>query len=188
MFSLLSFFILSIIIFCIYSKIKSKAYEKQYCNSILKLLDEKKKHKNLKIKVSIKALYDGYKSQSSFSYLNFDELNNRLIFNLRSHQSNSKNSKNDISEPDIQLLESIFKEIYDDISFSDEKSSLILDEIEKSSMHISEKKTLREQFIKYFTSINYYCDGRISEKQTQINTLQYEIKKNKKKKNSFFNY
>lgn len=180
---LLAIFILITMSILFYQFLQSKKAKIDYGKSVLKLLKDKKAQKDLDIKKPIEFLFKNYQSKGNFSNLNFDEINSELIAALRNNSANSQWKINStINEKDIQLLESIIKEIQEDYMFSDEKSYAILEIIKKSKLTESEKKELTESFKIYFTSILSYSNGRIFEKDQKIAMLEYENVRIKKKK------
>lgn len=179
MYSLLSIFILFILSFVVFSHNISKAKEKKYKTAIIKMILSD----SPMAEESINAMYTDYKTRSRFSFLSFDEINSRLIADLRDNSyTKYYQPQTEISESEIRKFEKIIKKITENLMFSDKKISNIIDLLEKSKIEHTTKKNLHDSILICYNSVLSYCDGRIFEKNQEISRQKLVIENLKKKK------
>lgn len=178
-----------IIFFCIpfglviYGSIVSKLNEKKYKISIIKIiLSDDFDTETDKIE-SIINTYTNYKTKSDFSYLNFDEINSRLIQDLRDDTYKKYYKNPDIIEQNkIIDFTRLNKKIKDKFQFKDERVEQMLLLVNQSLLSPENKTELCESIRSFVGSVFSFCDGRIFEKEQELSKKNFEIDKLTKKK------
>ena len=169
---LLSVFLIAAIVLIVwlvcYSFIISYKNEKKYQESVMTILKSGCDYEIAK--KQFKQVFQSY-STKNCSYLNLIQLNSRLIEKLRDKKIANCNNNEIVKYCDV--LTKLNDDFNDELLYSDEKLSDLLNQTDDNS--------LKESIKSMYLCINSYNDGRIYEKNCEIQKLNTDIEKSKKR-------
>lgn len=176
------FIIVFIFLFAV-SFVSYHIYERLYKISIINILLSNPTKNDQELIESINSEYIVYNNARlfSFSHLKINIINSKLISELRNNKYKKYYNIHKIKSNDIaNKLERINKLIYEKMNFQESDIIQIINEIQHLSVIKSDEKKINEIIEKIkinFISCQEFCNGRIYEKDNQINTLENRLKK-----------